>query len=512
MKTIFIVFLSIVSISLSGYQLDRASANKFLENLSGSAYIKKGIELGATFQNRKNFDDALYFYNKALKKVGGNTNAEAIVSYEIAFEIIQHSYNGNLSNLAAKLLTNASKVLTDKEYQYNIHELSKQYVKNSQTTNPSSFQKVIVNTQRAWSEVNKQKEQAAIEASTVRVDKDELSSIKSTISSLTEIKDMLSLQMQANETIVNQMSKDILVKEMLLEKQNRFIDSLAFKAVIDSLELENKNFEIIQAETQVNLQKAQNKFILAIGILIALLTLFLLYRFLLTKKHNKTLADKNKLIAEAHQRSEELLLNILPAKVAEELKINGKVDAQFYESATIMFTDFVNFSNLTRMQSTEQLVNDLDYCFGHFDSIVERYQLEKIKTIGDSYMCISGVPDKNSHSPENTVYVAIEFLDFIQKWNIQRSQNGKFPISIRIGIHTGEVAAGVVGKTKFVYDVWGDAVNTASRMESSSQPNRINVSESTFKLINPTFQCTPRGAVEMKNMKEMNMYFVDTKI
>lgn len=160
--------------------------------------------------------------------------------------------------------------------------------------------------------------------------------------------------------------------------------------------------------------------------------------------------------------------------------------------------------------SPQELVNDLDYCFGQFDSIIEKYNVEKIKTIGDAYMCISGVPTPLLNYAELAVKAGIEFLTFIKDWNIQRKNNGQIGFNIRIGIHTVSVCVGVVGTKKFIFDVRGETVNVAARMEANAYPNTINILESTYQIVKDKFSFVPIGAVATKNMGELNLYYIET--
>ena len=200
------------------------------------------------------------------------------------------------------------------------------------------------------------------------------------------------------------------------------------------------------------------------------------------------------------KKSEKLLLNILPAETAKELKRKGKAIPKHYESVTVMFTDFKGFTTIAEKLSAEELVSELDFLFKKFDEIISRYNIEKIKTIGDAYMCASGLPTPNSNHAENIVNAAIE----IQTW--MHLQNNQW--MLRVGVHTGPVTAGVVGDKKFAYDIWGDTVNTASRMESSGEPNKINISGTTHELIKDKFKCEFRGKIPAKNKGEIEMFFV----
>lgn len=208
------------------------------------------------------------------------------------------------------------------------------------------------------------------------------------------------------------------------------------------------------------------------------------------------------------ERIEDLLLNILPREVSEELKEKGRATARRHEQVTVMFTDMKGFTMAAERMSPEELVNELDECFIHFDEIIDRHGLEKIKTIGDSYMCAGGVPTGNAWHAHRTVLAALEVRELMNRWAEKRVAEGRVPWRLRIGVHSGPVVAGVVGKRKFAYDIWGDTVNTASRMESSSEPGELNISEATYLLVKDYFDCEPRGAVEAKNKGRINMYFV----
>jgi len=204
------------------------------------------------------------------------------------------------------------------------------------------------------------------------------------------------------------------------------------------------------------------------------------------------------------QASESLLLNILPAEVADELRTKGLVSPKYFEDVTILFTDFVGFTLSTEKLAAEELVQMLHDYFTAFDQIVARYKLEKMKTIGDSYMCISGLPVRKPSHPVDTVMAAFEMLQVVQE---RARAGGVAQWKVRIGIHTGPVIAGVVGINKFAFDIWGDTVNYSSRMESSGEANRINLSERTYSRVKDFFECEHRGKVLTKEKRELDMYF-----
>ncbi len=202
-------------------------------------------------------------------------------------------------------------------------------------------------------------------------------------------------------------------------------------------------------------------------------------------------------------RSEELLLNILPEEIAEELKLKGEVMAKQFHAVTVMFTDFVNFTGISQTLSPQSLVSEVHICYTEFDAIMERNGLEKIKTIGDAYLAVSGIPNSNEDHAANAVRAAIEIIAFIAK---RKNEGGLF--DIRIGLNSGPIVAGIVGVKKFAYDIWGDTVNTAARMEQNSLPGKVNISGATYELVKNEFTFINRGKIQAKNKGEINMYFV----
>jgi class 3 adenylate cyclase len=201
----------------------------------------------------------------------------------------------------------------------------------------------------------------------------------------------------------------------------------------------------------------------------------------------------------------------LPEETAIELKRTGKSQPKRFDNVTVLFTDFVDFSKISEQFTPDALLEALGFYFGAFDEIISRYDLEKIKTIGDSYMCAGGLPLADKENSEKTVAAAIEMRDFILQCKQERMALGKPFFDCRIGIHTGSVIAGIVGSKKFAYDIWGDTVNTAARMQQRGEANRINVSGSTYELIKLQYQCHHRGKIEAKNKGLIDMYFVEKK-
>jgi len=214
-------------------------------------------------------------------------------------------------------------------------------------------------------------------------------------------------------------------------------------------------------------------------------------------------------ISSQKKEVEKLLLNILPKKTAEELRLKGSATPQSYPRVTVIFTDFKGFTQVSEKMTPEEIIEELGICFSAFDEIVEKNNLEKIKTIGDAYMCAGGVPQPNQSNPVDAARAALAMQAFMANRIEENRLHGRAILELRIGIHTGAVVAGVVGKKKFAYDIWGDAVNIAARMESSGEPNKVNISGETFSLIKDQFNCTYRGKIPAKNKGEVDMYFID---
>lgn len=256
------------------------------------------------------------------------------------------------------------------------------------------------------------------------------------------------------------------------------------------------------AQQQINQQKnLRNAFIISAVLL--LLSLALLYsRFQLKRNANLELEVKNEMISNEKDRSDKLLLNILPTEIADELKRTGESAARQYEHVTVLFTDFVNFTGISEKMKPTDLVQVVHKYFTAFDAIMDKYGLEKIKTIGDAYLAVCGLP---LEVEDHAIRVAKAALE-IQQLTLQKDSQ----FQIRIGIHSGPVVAGIVGVKKYAYDIWGDTVNTAARMEQHSETSKINMSGATFELVKDAFHCAYRGKIEAKNKGQIDMYFLDS--
>lgn len=221
----------------------------------------------------------------------------------------------------------------------------------------------------------------------------------------------------------------------------------------------------------------------------------------LERQRNELQIEKNK--------TDELLQNILPYEIAEQLKNKGTVSAKKYRQVSIMFTDFKDFTRISSELAPEDIIKELSVYFRKFDEITGDHFIEKIKTIGDAFMAVGGLPLRNKSNPIDTVLAALEIQRFMKIYNEPRKAKGLTVWELRVGIHTGEVIAGVIGSKKFAYDIWGDAVNTASRIETAGEPGKVNISGETYKHIQKFFNCTYRGKIPAKNKGDIDMYFVD---
>lgn len=327
-----------------------------------------------------------------------------------------------------------------------------------------------------------------------------------------KIKQEAEQQNKALESQISHMSSEN-AKNLLLQEN--------YKRQKEKIESEKKRLQAEQkaeiAEKEAELQKAENdatqsnqlRNMMMIGLAgLSGILLLLFNRFRANQKAKKVLEEKSKIIEKEQQRSEELLLNILPPSIAEELKRNGRAKARSVDEVTVLFTDFKNFTSIAEKLTPEQLVAELDYCFKGFDFIISQYNIEKIKTIGDAYMCAAGLTP-NSGNAIKMVKAATEMQEFLKDYREEKIAKNEPYFEARIGIHTGPVVAGVVGNKKFAYDIWGDTVNLAARMEQNSEPNRVNISESTYWKVKYDFNCQFRGKLAVKNKGEVEMYFVE---
>lgn len=321
----------------------------------------------------------------------------------------------------------------------------------------------------------------------------------------------------AQEQIYEEMSQ---VYALLGQYEEAFNSQIKLKTVSDTI-YNNTNdnriaglvhkFESDKKDTQIALLESQNEqasilrnFLFATAIFLIITVAGISYSYWFARRSNK-------IITEERNRSESILLNILPEETAEELKHNGKVKAKRFEQVTVMFTDFKEFTEVSKGVPPEEIVKSVDYYFRHFDEIISRHNLEKIKTIGDAYMCAGGLPIPNATHQEDAINAGLEIVEFVKNTRAYPPE-GIVTFEVRVGIHTGPVVAGVVGTKKFQYDIWGSTVNLASMMETNSEPNRVNISNGTYELIKDKFSFEYRGEVIGKHGGKYKMYFVGDSV
>jgi len=312
----------------------------------------------------------------------------------------------------------------------------------------------------------------------------------------------LQAQLAAQKAELDLMTEEQMKTAMLLIQQRVLLDSVFFSRGMDSLAVANANLALKEAESN-------RKFNYAIMGVLLLLAAGATVSFVRARTNARVLKEKNITIREEQQRSENLLLNILPSLVADELKKQGKTKARYFEDVSVLFADFVGFSQIAEQLTPQQLVNELDTCFQKFDEIMAKYNLEKIKTIGDAYMCAGGLPDGGGAQLRDMVAAAKDMQAWLFEWNSIRQKQGLPRFDARIGIHRGPVVAGVVGSKKFAFDIWGDTVNIAARIEQAGEGGRINISGDAYLGVKEYFPCHYRGKISAKNKGEIDMYFVE---
>jgi adenylate cyclase len=391
----------------------------------------------------------------------------------------------------------------------------------SNPSNPSSFpsNQPRAATPTNQAEFNQLREQYRRQVEQFEGDKQRLAS---EIASLQRQKEELSQLRQKDQQISAQAQQVVAEKDQQLTSvtmQKEELDRIAVKkqALVRALQsgklLDSIAYAQDRQEQLYLLQKSKsfrNVLLLILGF--AIVVVALMYRrYLENQKQKRALQEKNRQIQDEQQRSDELLLNILPAAIAEELKTGGKAKARRYEQASVLFVDFKSFTKISEQLSPEELVAELDHYFKAFDFITGQYKLEKIKTIGDAYMVASGLSDRIT-SPLNVVRAALEMQEFLSDMKYEKSIQNKPIFEARMGIHTGAVVAGVVGVKKFAYDIWGDTVNIAARVQEACEPNQINITEAVYNEIRYSYNCQYRGKLPAKNKGDIDMYYVGKPI
>lgn len=496
------------------------NAEQAYDSLKSLNKVAQCINMQAmTFFQKNDEYNAFLKVKEAIQlETANNLSEELGRSYEIKSMIHQDLYEYEMAldeykkylNIRDSLLTEdrsrENKSMLD---QYKVEQLEKQL---RMIWSKNELDDISLAKERAEKEADKERYNSRLKEDQLRISqlqnneliaKEELQKLQLLDEKLNRENTERKLALSKRE---NELKKLALEQERLIVASNqREIQYLAQKGELEAQERK-------QAATAY-----ENKIKIVAGILfivfVILVGIVVAYRQLRKRKQqieaqNIVIADSKALIEKEKEKSESLLLNILPSSIAEELKLNGASKPKLYNEVSVGFTDFSGFTMISEKLDPEKLVEKLDEIFYEFDMIIEKHGLQRIKTIGDAYMFAGGVPEEMNDHAVRTVAAAIEMRDYIQDYNEQLNENEP-KWNIRIGVNTGQIVAGVIGIKKFAYDIWGDAVNVASRMESSGKVGKVNISGSTYELVKDHFSTEFRGKVEAKNKGAIDMYFVE---
>ncbi len=448
---------------------------------------KEGIgilseNIGEIYYERGDDEKAMSYFNKSLKVLGNSANSSYAYNglgkvylrkgnFDKAFEYHTKAYN-IAEKLQAQLhMTNSLKGLA------NLYIKKKDY-----STAMGYFKKA---------------EAIALDMKTTPALKDLYQEIAQAYEKMEDYENAYKYQVRLDNI------KDTLFNEITQKK----LGTLQFEFDLEKKQSEINLLTKDKMLQELNLKREKvAKNILIAGLAVAFIIAIILYR----NYRNKI--KVNKLLDRQNAEIETLILNILPEEVAHELQKNGNATPRYYESASVLFTDFKSFSLHADALSPQEVVTELNECFVAFDEIIIKYNLEKIKTIGDSYMCAGGIPTEDDEHYINIIKAALEIRDYMATRNAVREASGQPAWDIRIGVNTGPIVAGVVGRKKYAYDIWGGTVNVASRMESNGEPGRVNISAATYEFVKHKYECKHRGKIMAKNVGEVDMYFVENEI
>jgi len=317
--------------------------------------------------------------------------------------------------------------------------------------------------------------------------------------------------LEAKETLLKKMTDEVLAKELENTRQEEILNTQS-KAISEQDQQINQQKSILNKQLeQIHQQSLIINLAIALIIMFSILIYFI-YRSYKIKKlsiirleeKNKVIKEQKKLVETEKEKTDTLLLNILPFKVAEDLKIKGFTEPEEFKDVSVFFSDFVGFTEISSRITPKKLIDELNDLYTAFDNIMQKHQCERIKTIGDAYMAVCGLPNSNPLHAQNIADAACQIIKYIK----ERNSNYEIVWNVRIGIHSGKVIGGIVGVNKFIYDIFGDTINVAARMESNSLPMHINVSETTYKLLSNQYTFEKRGAIEVKGKGKTNMYFL----
>ncbi|HUZ60073.1 MAG TPA: adenylate/guanylate cyclase domain-containing protein [Hanamia sp.] len=441
------------------------------------------VNLGEIYLSKGDDDSALIYFQKSLKAYQGSANIPYTLNdigkvyefrkdYKTAIKYHQEAFDIS-QKLNAKV-----------DMAQSLLGLGDSYMKQGKSSIAISYYKKAEAIAKEISDANYELKEAY---SGQAIAFSNLSDFKNAFkyeSLFTDIKDSL-----YNLDIAKKLSS--LQFNFDIQKKQNQIDLLQKDQVLQELDLKR--------------QRLVKNALLVVLVLLSFIAIIIYRNYRNKIKTNKILDNRNAQI-------QHLLLNILPAEVAQELQKNGNATPRYYEKASVLFTDFKGFTKLAENLTPWEVVSELNDYFMAFDDIIEKYQLEKIKTIGDSYMCAGGIPTENESHYLNIIKAALEMQQYILMRNEKRNETNLPEWNIRIGINTGPLVAGVVGKKKYAYDIWGSTVNVASRMESNGEPGRVNISAATYEMIKDKYACIHRGKIFAKNIGEIDMYFVEGEL
>ncbi|HEV8272290.1 MAG TPA: adenylate/guanylate cyclase domain-containing protein [Chitinophagaceae bacterium] len=446
-------------------------------NMDGLGILSENV--GEIYLGWDQLDKAQSYFEKSIKALGDAPNSSVAYNGIGKIYLKKGDYN-QAFNYHSKALSIAEKAKSPRHIEGTLRDIANLYAKqNNYATALSYFERsrLIAEDLKAVPDLKDIYSGMAIAYEKTNDYKNAfkyqslLGNIKDTLFNLDREKKLGSLQFEFD-----------------LEKKQSEINLLT----------KDKDLQIVQTKRQ---KFAKNAFM--IGLFLAFIIAALIYRSYRDKVKTHILVDRQK------NEIEHLLLNVLPKEVAKELQLTGRATPKHYKSVAVMFTDFRGFTLLTDHMSPDELVAELDACFNIFDEIIAKHNLEKIKTIGDSYMCAGGIPKEDEMYVLKIVRAGLEIQEYIVSNNERRLEKGLEPWYLRIGIHVGPVVAGVVGKMKYAYDIWGSTVNIASRMESNGEPGKVNISSATYELIKDYYECSHRGKISAKNVGEIDMYFIE---
>lgn len=439
-----------------------------------STYGITAVNLGEVYMNKGNYDSAEFYFDISLKAVDGTEDAPYTLNDMGALYMLENNYDKAIE-IQTKAYLLAKELDLKSDWAIALIGLAKSYKAKKDIANASAK---FLEAEVVANEVD-----AKYSLSEIYLGLSELYTEKKDFANASKYQSLLLAVKDSIYNLESDKKLGTLQFTFDLDKQKNQISLL-------TKDQEIKNQEIARQKL------VRNSFIGGFAVVLIFAGIFF-------RQRNK--------IKVAKRRSDELLLNILPEETAEELKETGTAKAKKFDLVSVMFTDFKNFTQASELLSPEELVKEIDACFSAFDAIISKYGIEKIKTIGDAYMCASGLPVEKATHAEDIISAGLEMQAYIEKNKKEKIAQNKIYFELRLGIHSGPVVAGVVGTKKFAYDIWGDAVNTASRMESSSEIGKVNISGSTYELVKDKFKCIHRGKIQAKNKGEIDMYFVESK-